>query len=301
MRINLISRDNDSGLSIDIALLQAFLQSKLHAVRVVDFEADSPPADVNIYVELFNPKHLKTAPRHVGIFNLEWFLPAWEPFLGDMTQLWAKSAKAFEWYHNRGLDQVTYTGFLSRDLYETMGSQRKVIHVAGASQHKGTAAVISAWRDHADLLPPLTLVARDPIEHVPGITQWIGRISDEKLKELMNEHLFHLCPSVIEGWGHYIAEAMSCANIVITTDASPMNEHVLPQMGALITADVTHTRNRLDYNYVGTSQIVEAMREICSHDDRKLHHMGADARAWWWHRQQEFHTIAGRLLEELAS
>lgn len=302
MRINLISRDNGVGLSQDIQLLRDFLRQQQHAVRVFDFEGESQEADVNIYLELFHQRHLATASKHVGIFNLEWFERAWEPFLSTMTQLWAKSAKAFEWYRERGLDQAVYTGFLSRDMMDkTVLRQRRVLHIRGQSTAKGTTAVVEAWKKAGDKLPELTIVSVDPVcEVIPRVTQWIGRITDEKLRELMNEHAYHLCPSTIEGWGHYVTEALSCGAIVATTDASPMNEHVLPSFGRLLDPAVIRTQHGLDYCHVNADSVIEAISELDALDAKELNTMQRKARVWWALRQTNFSDAVTKMLARLA-
>jgi Glycosyltransferase len=49
-------------------------------------------------------------------------------------------------------------------------------------------------------------------------------VSDADIKILMNRHQFHVMPSMYEGYGQVLHEAMSAEQVIITTDAPPMNE-----------------------------------------------------------------------------
>lgn len=302
MQINLISNDNGVGLSRDIELLESLFRELGHRVNRVHWEAvESPTADVNFHIELIGPQHFATADKHVGIFNLEWFPHEWAQYLGRYTQLWAKSCEAFEFFMEMGLDTGTHTGFLSRDLYDqSILKQPRVLHLKGRSQYKNTDAVIEAYRKHGAQLPPLTVISQVPLEVLPGVDQWIGTIEDHKLLELMNSHAWHLCPSECEGWGHSIVEALSCKAIVIATDASPMNEHVLPGHGLLIEPKSSVRSINAWRHDIDPDAIAAALMTVAVLDDDTILSMRAKARVWFNARQASFVDKAKILLSKLA-
>ena len=49
-------------------------------------------------------------------------------------------------------------------------------------------------------------------------------LSDKDLAYFREKAGIHICPSLAEGYGHYINEGRCNKSLVITTDASPMNE-----------------------------------------------------------------------------
>ena len=117
---------------------------------------------------------------------------------------------------------------------------------------KQSRAVIDCWLAHPEF-PPLimTLIPHgyedvaDGIRGLPvpcelkvrdNFTSMVGELPAGELRKLMNTAGVHLCPSLAEGFGHYINEARSTGACVVTTDASPMNE-LVGAGGALIPVD----------------------------------------------------------------
>lgn len=306
MRCNLITDlGNQAGLAVDVELLGAFLRGLGHVVEVAHWQSRSQPADVNFYLERFDPRHLFTANKHIGVFNLEWFREEWIIYLDRLTQIWAKSAVAHEWFMEHGFDQVRFTGFLSRDpLIAGVTKTRSAVHVAGRSLAKGTATVLQAYRDAALMgvdLPLLSLVTHAPIEPLPSNVVQCGLACPRSVVDtLLNTNRFHLCPSEVEGWGTCITEATACGGIVITTDASPMNEHVLPTFGRLLTPTSIKRVGLVDRCFVSSQQIIEALLELNGLSDIELDAMGVKARAWNHRRNHAFETTAAMLLKDLA-
>lgn len=128
-------------------------------------------------------------------------------------------------------DMAFYTGFISDDKFDpSIARERKFLHVAGASQVKGTQAVIDAWRwkkDGVGIDGDLTVVA-DWVntEHLPERVTVLPVVDAEALRILQNKCLFHLQPSATEGWSHVLHESMSVGAVIATTAAPPMNEDV---------------------------------------------------------------------------
>lgn len=102
----------------------------------------------------------------------------------------------------------------------------RFLHIGAPSPHKNTARVLAAWRryraagggwDLAVLGPP-GLVAPEP-----GLMP-LSRIDDAELLLLLSESGCMVFPSLSEGFGLPILEAMSCGLPVITSDRRPMRD-----------------------------------------------------------------------------
>lgn len=299
LTIALVSRDNGVGLSVDMALLEAMLTGAGHSVTRVDWRAHAMNrCDVAIFLELWAPKLFRYARRTVGVFNLEWFQPAWQRALPKITQLWAKSAEAHEAYRGLRLRNSTLTGFLSRDLLDaSVPREMRVLHLRGHSDFKNTDRVIEAWRLNPNL-PPLTIISAVPL-HVPDYVRVLGRIDDADLRTEMNRASIHLCPSRAEGWGHYITEALSVGAQVITTDASPMNEHVSPWWGALIPPSATGRHGLVTTHEVRASAITEAVQAAAALPVMLRDDMSKRARAHFDARNESFTQAALSLLARI--
>lgn len=295
--VALVSRDNGVGLSADMSLLEGILTGAGYATSRVDWTArHMPRVDVAIFLELWSPALARFARRTVGVFNLEWFQPAWARYLPSITQLWAKSAESHAVYRDRlRLRNATLTGFASRDLMDA-NIQRTptAIHLRGHSDFKNTHAVIEAWRRDPGL-PELTIVSAVPLE-VPHYVRVLGRISDEELRREMNTAAYHVCPSKAEGWGHYITEALSVGGIVITTDASPMNEHVRPEWGVLIPPTSTARHGMVNAHGVSARAIGDGVRRAMEFDYPERALMHVRARQHFVIRNEAFRGIALDLL-----
>jgi glycosyltransferase involved in cell wall biosynthesis len=301
--INLVSRDNGVGLTTDMELLEDLLTSMGHDVMRVDWRATRMRrCHVIIFLELYNAYLRRMAQYSVGIFNLEWMEKVWVPQLGNLTQLWAKSDDALETYCKIGYDDVaTYTGFLSRDLYDPSVERKDVcLHVKGNSDMKGTDAVLEAWRDYGDSLPPLTVVSRKhPVRGLsPGVTV-LPFVSQAELVRLMNESRVHLCPSRTEGWGHYITEAMSAKAVVVTTDAPPMNEQVRADCGILLPATEGKLHNLAPEYSVESADVANAVWRVMDMSDDEKDIIGSRARERVLQRNRDFGHAVGVMLGEL--
>ena len=114
----------------------------------------------------------------------------------------------------------------------------------------------------------------------------VGYLSDQELRTLQNESVFHLCLSLTEGWGHYIVEAMSVGCVTITVDARPMNELVGADRGVLVPYRRTGTQ-RLATTYLFDEAGLEAAIErTIAMSDEECAQLGA-RRARVVRREQE--------------
>ena len=136
------------------------------------------------------------------------------------------------------------------------------LHAAGKSNWKQTDTVLQAWAKHPEW-PPLTVTCRKECINNPylkegnletnqlhviqqiisGITKkhtpvnlaniHVMEYADD-LNSLQYQIMNHVCPSIVEGYGHYLNEARAYGCFIVTSDYPPMNELITPNNGFLI-------------------------------------------------------------------
>jgi glycosyltransferase involved in cell wall biosynthesis len=109
-----------------------------------------------------------------------------------------------------------------RDVVGLSGGLLKVLFVGGLSQRKGIADLFEA----VEMLGPhveLTVIGRKPLEDCAALNsalrshRWIESLPREKILEEMRGHDVLVFPSLFEGFGLVVTEALSQGVPVITT------------------------------------------------------------------------------------
>jgi len=118
------------------------------------------------------------------------------------------------------------------------------------SGHKGTRAIIECWANRPDF-PRLDLYTMDggAIDRYNELFHFVKEnsrnlklhhgvdINPAAFGKLVAEASFILCPSNMEGFGHYINQARAAGALVLSTDAPPMNELIDNTSGVLVRID----------------------------------------------------------------
>lgn len=227
LRFHLITNKNGVGLERDYVLLNEVLKSKGHQTRFVQFSAweNMERVDVNLFLEVVVPQLFRFASRQMVFPNPEWWFTGWNEHLPQFEKVFCKTRDCLEIFRKWtcGTEKAVYTGFFSADLYDaSIERKREFLHVAGKSDTKNTWQIMEAWQNY-DMPYPLTIVSERHFSCRNMKAVFVRRATDEFLKMLMNGCLFHLMPSMYEGWGHALHEGMGCKAVVATTDGAPMN------------------------------------------------------------------------------
>ncbi|MFK0202633.1 glycosyltransferase [Streptomyces lavendulae] len=297
--VNLISRDNGSGLTRDMQLLTGLMKSSGYQVRWIDHRQNRMPAcHVGIFLEEFNCALLEMMGASVFIPNMDCFPEGVLDYVDSVDQVWAKGTGAAGELRSLGFSPVT-TGFMSGDMIDTTVEREDLcLHVSGKSSAKGTQAVLEAWRRHPDL-PTLYMTAIQSLGDVPANVRYLGIVPLPQVENLMNRCRIHVLPSLIEGWGHGLAEGAMCGASVVTTDASPMNEHIRPEFGFLLPVIRTEPIGVTQLNHVDPDDIADAVRRAVALGVADRGKRSSLAREHVLARNATFAATATRLIGDL--
>ena len=321
LQVRLIGKANGVGLSRDFELLAAALRAcgcevtlrgceradrkrrrnlltrlaaRIRALRRAHAAGSGGARyDINLMLEHVWPQFLHEAACNVLVPNPEWTDRRDVAMLGVADWVWAKTAVAEELFAARG-SRVLRIGFDSEDRFEhAVERLPQFLHLAGRSPLKGTQRLLALWQRHPEW-PQLTLLQDMPAGNAnrPAVAANIvhqhGFVSDQDVRTLQNAHRFHLCLSEAEGWGHYIAEALSVGAVTFTCDAPPMNELVGAGRGVLVGARLGEQHNLVRVARFDESALEAAIACALLLSTTQLDAIGEAARGWFLANKQGF-------------
>lgn len=316
--IRIITQDNGVGLVKDADLLESILMSGRFRIEQNRFKTNKfrkwlqrlaiqwrgKIPSINIFLERLHPTLFSSAKLNVLVPNPEWTLPKWIPHLTSLDFVLVKTHHAETIFTDLGC-KTRYTGFSSEDRWlPEVTKHAGFFHLAGKSSQKGTESLIALWKKHPDW-PLLTIVQHpsraDADASTHNIRHILQYLDDAQLKRMQNEHLFHLCISETEGFGHYLMEAMSMKAVVITTHAPPMDELVTQERGLLVGYDRTSQQNLATCYHVGEEQLRNAIEQALAMTPFQADTLGLAARDFFLSNDAQFRERIHLLMQDIAN
>ncbi len=333
-RVNLVAFENGVGNSRDVVLVKGVLEKLgcevsitaldmrarrrrrpgirrglaaahhwLARVRGSSQRSDKfQPYDVNIMLEHLWPEHFHLARYNVVVPNPEWFDQADLRLLPKVDSVWTKTRHSFEVFAQLPC-RTEFVGFDCEDRYDPqVERQPGFFHLAGKSRMKGSGRLVKHWAKHP-MWPLLTVLhsrkSAFEIVNAANICYESRYMDDDELKNQQNKHMFHVCLSETEGWGHYIPEALSVGAVVLATDAPPMNELVTLDTGLLIKSQPSGTQHLATTYEFDTTSLVSAVEIALKMSHAEIRQYADNSRTWFVQNKKDFQYRVGRALNHL--
>jgi len=261
-----ICHHETQGLANDATILKRAVMNRYPtaSIEVVHYPEQSlysasgdlrPQTDVQLFLEHIHPSYMSSSSNNILVPNPEWMNQMDEKYAESLcvSKIVAKTKSGYTALRAKFGTKVCFWGWTSIDrLDETVWkTYDECIHVKGCSPYKNSQILVNLWVQHPEW-PLLHLITygdpdhngylelnKDFVNVTDNIRLYQRKVDEPELTRLMNRSGIHICPSQMEGFGHYINEARSCGSYVITTDGEPMNELVSHDIGSLVAADTT--------------------------------------------------------------
>ena len=245
MRVNLIGNHRKgTGVSQDVQILHGLVAHVLGDTaqirHVPHYFPQCPQAEVNIFVEVFNPSLLAYAGTNIWIPNPEWTYKTWEPYAKMVDEIWVKTHEAeklfAQWVEP---ERIRYVGWTSIDkVHPEKKNYWKAIVPAGKNIWRNPRPIIQTYmaikRGDPSLysaLPELNIVYDPQAIDLPPIPDEFaakiklrGTLSEKDYDELLHECGLCICLSAAEGFGHAVNEAMSAGCMLLLNPIDAFRE-----------------------------------------------------------------------------
>jgi len=241
--------------------------------------------DLNIYLGGIFPEWLPLARKNISMPNVEDIPGHSHKYLRFIDHIVAKTRLTERVFRQMGFN-TEYTGFMSRDIFdpEVPRDRIRFFH-ACSSQYKGTKRLLELWTRHPEwpeLVATINYNPTIPEQLAPNIHAIRRPMTQAEVVQIRNTRTFHLCPSEVEGFGHYILEAMGCRAVVLTPNAAPMNELIQPARGILL--DILDDRPPMGFShrcFFKPESLEQQVEHAMKLDQAAIDQIGANARAFF--------------------
>lgn len=285
MNIRIIKQYNTKGFDADADVFYNILNNITPKNNIMISTENEvirlkPKDDVHIYISYANIKIMDYCRIKMFMINHELFLHRESDLEGirKVDYLLAKNHIGVNWAQKiKDKYQLKYKIVLTKftSLFPVIKVDKiwnLVLHSAGEHHWKQTDSILKCWLKYPDM-PIIVITCTD--QCYKNIQDLIGNSNpknlifhnsllpkDEFIK-LKNEAGMHLCPSIVEGFGHYINEGRKVGSLVITSNMAPMNELINTNTGVLINCDeIAKKRNGADLCIIDEDSIYETVKLV---------------------------------------
>jgi glycosyltransferase involved in cell wall biosynthesis len=264
-----ICHHDTQGLGNDALVLANKLKNEYYITitkypeTILYSEQQLPEWDIRVFLEHASIS-MMTSKFNVFIPNIEWMNARDIQCAQAMNLIVAKTRHAYVVLKERfPKNKVVYWGWSSidRSIPHAEPNYGEFLHVKGVSRFKNTQLVLETWLKHPEW-PMLTLlnygdISRNdyvdiPVDHfmvAENVRVIQRKTTNDELNEWMNRCGVHICASNMEGFGHYINEALSVRALVVTTCGEPMKQFVKDNENGFLIPTVETKAHALGTHY----------------------------------------------------
>jgi hypothetical protein len=281
--LRIVKPYNTKGLDADSRIFYNLLSKEINNLDIhINTEDEilkmKPNDDIHIYISNTSEEILKYCKIKIFMINHELFHQKQSDLniLKELDYVIARNNVGFNWANKikkeNGLKyEVKLIKFTSDfPKLNVEKNWNKILHSAGEHHWKQTDAIIKCWKKYNDL-PEIIITCTDQcyinikkllIDKPKNVIIHNSLIPMNEFIKLKNEIGIHLCPSIVEGYGHYINEARKLKSLVITSDLAPMNELINDKTGILIKCDDKgKKKNGADLCFIKEESIYKAVKK----------------------------------------
>ena len=244
-KINLIYYNNGVGLTKDALILDNILSDYFIVNHVHIDNKKCENSDINLFIQNVDENNIEflfTANKNILIPNIEWMSSFCIENLSRFDLILSKSNEC-QTYLSKYNPNIKVCGFSSVDRFvPSIKKQKTFFHLCGRSIQKNTELVVDVFNENGLPITIVDCTGRFLGKTQPNINYINSFLSEQEINRLFNENLYHICPSINEGWGHYIYEALSCESVVFVPNSSPMNEFLTNECCVMVDC-----YNKMDY------------------------------------------------------